>query len=197
MAERERFIQLSDSAERSSLGCLTTGVGVNLSIEHAEAPRQSGGWHLPGGKLRGRYRRNRCRKRDESARLPSVSWRVPTVATDDPLRALHEIVVERLELLADGAALGSALGDALAELRSNLLGLVGILAVGNPLLSESLVLVAGVAVDHLLQQLGHALLQTIGTHHRLLVTEGHTETELAEVLEQGVLRRAKRTSSSG
>ena len=63
-----------------------------------------------------------------------------TVTTDDPLTALNEVVVERLELLANGAALGSALGDALAELRSNLLGLVGILLVGNPLLGKCLVL---------------------------------------------------------
>jgi len=54
---------------------------------------------------------------------------VPTVAADDPLAALYQIVIQSLEFLADGTALGSALGDALAELRSNLLGLVGILSV--------------------------------------------------------------------
>ncbi len=100
-----------------------------------------------------------------------------TVTTDDPLRTLYEVVIQGLEFLANGAALGSALGDASTQLRSNLLRLVGILAVVNPLLSESLVLVAGIAVDHLLEQLSHALLH-------LLVTKGHTETELAEVLEQ-------------
>ena len=104
MAERERFIQLSDGAERGSLRGLTAGVGVNLSIEHTEAPRLAGGWPLLGGRSRGR---------------------------------------DRL-----------------------------------------LIFVAGVAVNHLLQELSYALLQTIGAHHRLLVTESHTETELAEVLEQ-------------
>jgi len=42
------------------------------------------------------------------------------VAAYDPLAALYEVVIQRLELLANGATSGSALGDALAELRSNL-----------------------------------------------------------------------------
>ena len=36
MAERERFIQLSNSTKRCSLRGLTAGVGVNLRIEHED-----------------------------------------------------------------------------------------------------------------------------------------------------------------
>ena len=86
-------------------------------------------------------------------------------------------MIQSLELLANWAALSSALSDASTKLWSNLLSLLSILLILNPLLSKCLVLVASVAVDHLLQQLSYALLH-------LLVTKSHTQTELAEVLEQ-------------
>ena len=150
--------ELSNSTKRSSLRGLTTGVRVNLSIEHENVNVLTRSNHVV-----------------ETAVTDIVR---STVTTDDPLTALYEVVIQSLELLANGATSGSALGDALAELRSNLLRLLGIVLISNPLSSELFVLSAGlIAIDHLLQQLSYALLH-------LLVTKSHTQTELAEVLEQ-------------
>ena len=84
---------------------LTTGVGVNLSIEHEDVDIFA--------------------RSDDVVETAVADVVGGTVAANNPLTALHKVVVESLEFLADGAALGSALSDALAELRSNLLGLVG------------------------------------------------------------------------
>ena len=112
--------ELSDSTERRSLGSLATGVGVNLRVEHEDV-------HIFA-----------CS--DDVVETAVTDVIGSTVTTDDPLAALHEIVVEGLQLSAGGTAGSSASGNGFAELRSNLLGLISIFAVGNPFLSQSLVI---------------------------------------------------------
>ena len=100
------------------------------------------------------------------------------VATDDPLAALYEIVVERLELCANGAALLSTCGDERLELGSSLLRTLRIVHVGHPLVSSGYELCRNMLVGLcLFEEVADALLH-------LLVAKNHTETELAEVLEQ-------------
>ena len=104
-----------------------------------------------------------------------------TVTTDNPLAALYEIVVEGLKLLAYRASLGCALGNQRLQLSSCCLGCISVVLGCNPLAGCLLVFLRSlVALNHLVEQLYNALLH-------LLVTEHHTETELAEVLEQRVV----------
>ena len=101
-----------------------------------------------------------------------------TVTTDNPLAALYEIVVEGLKLLAYRTTLGSILGNQRLQLSGCSLRGICIVLAGNPLAGSFLVFLRNlVALEHLTEQLLNALLH-------LLVTEHHTETELAEVLEQ-------------
>ena len=66
------------------------------------------------------------------------------------------------------------------DLWSQSLGLSSVLLVLNPLVEESLQLVAAALAS---LSLGHELHEA---SLDLLVSDGHTETELAEVLEEGV-----------
>ena len=101
-----------------------------------------------------------------------------TVTTDDPLAALYEIVVEGLQFLTYRTTLGSALSNQRLQLSGCSLRSVGVILASNPLAGSCLVFLRSlVALEHLTQQLLYALLH-------LLVTEHHTETKLAEVLEQ-------------
>ena len=153
--------KLCDGAERCGLRCLAAGVGVHLGVEHKDVDVLT-----------------RCDDVVETAVADVVGC---AVATDDPLRALHQIVVEGLQFLAGLAALGSASGNLCTQLRCNLLRLVSVVAVGNPLLGQRLVFGRDVAgLDGFAEQFGDALLH-------LLHAEGHTQAELAEVLEEGVV----------
>ena len=104
-----------------------------------------------------------------------------TVATDDPLAALDEVLGQALQLLAYGAiGLLDAAIDHDLKLRSQLLRLIGIEHVVDPCLHQLFGFSRSVFVlDSLLEELNYAL-----TH--LLVGQLHAEAELAEVLEEGV-----------
>ena len=99
------------------------------------------------------------------------------VTADDPLAACRQEVLVGEELLADVAA---ACLHERNELVGNLAGNLCILAVLEPLGEESLHLVrAAAAAEALLHKAGNGVACAVGT-------ELHTETELAEVLEEGV-----------
>ena len=103
------------------------------------------------------------------------------VATDNPLAALYEIVVEGLELLADVATgVRTGLNHRLQNC-CQALCLVSIVLLLYPLLGSSLELGwRALVLNGLGEEHGNTLLH-------LLVAENHTETELAEVLEQRVV----------
>ena len=86
-------------------------------------------------------------------------------------------MVEGLQFLADGAAgLLCACLDILAQLGGYLLCLVGVFLVGYPFVGKSPELGGAILVVYCFaKQLGYTLLH-------LLIAEGHTEAELAEVL---------------
>ena len=102
-----------------------------------------------------------------------------TVTTDDPLTALHDVLLQVVEAGADGTLiLGSFQHghDALVDV----LRLVGIQCVVQPFLEDGLVFGGSSFVGNaFLHQLGDALAQ-------FLVGQFHTQTKFAEVLEQGV-----------
>ena len=101
-----------------------------------------------------------------------------TVTTDDPLAAGRDEVLEFHELLAGVAA--ALLGER-DDLVRDLAGDGGVLRSLEPLGGEVLdLLAAAFALQGLLHRGGDRLTDAVGT-------EVHAETELAEVLEQGVL----------
>ena len=103
------------------------------------------------------------------------------ITTDYPLAAFYQVVVKRLQFSADGATLLCSSGDERLQLCGCHLALVRIIFCGNPFvcgchkLSGNTFLCLGVV-----EQLHDALFH-------LLVTQSHTQTKLAEVLEQGVV----------
>ena len=87
-------------------------------------------------------------------------------------------MVESLKLLAYRTTLGSILGNQRLQLSGCSLRGICIILAGNPLAGSFLVFLRNlVALKCLVEQLLYTLLH-------LLVTEHHTQTELAEVLEQ-------------
>ena len=154
--------ELCNRAKRRCLRSLTARVGINLCVEHKDIHILTGSNHM--------------------VKTTVADVVACTVATDNPLTALHKVMVKRLEFLADRTAcLVCAFLDKLAQLGSNLLRLVGIVLIGNPFLSKCLEFLGTTFVCRCLcKQLCHTLLH-------LLVAESHTETKLAEVLEQGVV----------
>ena len=101
-----------------------------------------------------------------------------TVATDNPLRALNEIVVESLKLLAYLAASLCTSGNHRFEDFSETLCLICVVLLLNPFLSCSLVFCrCAFRSDYLLEEECYTLLH-------LLVTHYHTETKFTEILEE-------------
>ena len=100
-----------------------------------------------------------------------------TVAAEDPLAAARDVVLVLEKLLAGVAA---ACLHERNELVGNFAGYSVVVAVVEPLLEESLHLVAAAgALETLCHEVAHCLACAVGT-------EFHSETELAEVLEEGV-----------
>ena len=104
-----------------------------------------------------------------------------TVATDNPLAALNEVVVEGLELFADWATGFSPFFNEWFQCCSCNLGRVGIIFAVYPVLCGFLECSRNCIVGYqLCQQNNDALFH-------LLIAHGHTETELTEVLEQRIV----------
>ena len=101
-----------------------------------------------------------------------------TIATDNPLTALNEVMVESLQLLSALATCGSVTLDKRLQHRGRSLRAFSVILVINPLLCSLLEVIGRMLVLHLLlEQESDALLH-------LLVGKRHTKTELAEVLKQ-------------
>ena len=151
--------KLGDGAERSSLGRLATGVGVNFGIEDEDIDVLAGSDNVV-----------------ETAVTDVVR---STVATDNPLRTFNE---EGLQTVDGSASRAFVLGS--FNHRDDLVGqffrLLGVVLVVNPCLECFLVVGRSSVVG---DSIFHSLLDA-GTH--LFVGQFHTETELAEVLEQRV-----------
>ena len=89
-------------------------------------------------------------------------------------------MVESLQLLANITASSSTLLDEWLQLGGSSLRSFSIILAGNPLLGCSLEVVGNLLVcDNLIEKTFNTLLHLLVSHH-------HTETELAEVLEQRV-----------
>ena len=152
--------KLSDGTDGRCLGSLTAGVGVNLGVDDEDVDILT--------------------RTDDMVQTTVTDVVGSTVTTDDPLAALHEVVLQFLQLCAYGttcSGTGINVGD---EGSGSSLGSLSVILGLNPSLGSSLVLSTGlVAGQHLLQQGVDA-----GAH--LLVGNGHTQTKLAEVLEERV-----------
>ena len=99
------------------------------------------------------------------------------VTTDDPLASLHEVLRQALQLTTDLATCSGTGLDHRNQLSGSSLACLSVLLTSDPLLSGSLELSGSLRLQRSLQQRLDALVH-------LLVCQDHTQTELAEVLEQ-------------
>lgn len=149
--------EFGDSANRGGFRSLATGVGVNLGIKHEDVDVLAGGEYVV-----------------ETAETDVVGC---AVAGDNPLRALHD------EVLQDHYAVAYVAAACLAERNDGFEYLAGgfcAVAVVEPfpgLLFDFCG--AAVAGEGLLHEAFEAELH-------LLVGDGHAQTELGEVLEERV-----------
>ena len=114
-----------------------------------------------------------------------------TVATDNPLRTLNEIVVECFQFGASFATFGSTSLDEGFEFCTRFLRCVGVVFSVEPFVGSLLKLGRHLIVGH-----------EVGKQHRnalahLLVAQCHTHTKLAEVFEQRVVESRTLTSLIG
>ena len=152
-----RCSELGDSAERSSLRCLTAGIGVNLGVDNKHI-------HILA----------RCEHVIEATETYVVSG---TITGNDPLGTLGDVLLHCHDTLADVAA------ASLAE-RNNLLChtacLGSIILVVKPSLCKSLDLVRALVA------LGRTLHQSLDTSLHFLIGNTHAKTKLSEVLKERV-----------
>ena len=138
--------ELGDGTRGSGLRALSAGVGVHLGVDDDDVDVLAAGQHVV-----------------ETAESDVIA---PTVTAEDPLALLDEAVTEFEELLADVAAAFLHQRD---ELVGDLLGLEGVLAVGDPLVEEGLDFsAAAVALEAFLHDALHAVAHLAGGG-------GHTE----------------------
>ena len=130
--------KLCDGTQRSGLRCLTTGVRINLSVDNEDV-------HILAC----------C---DNVVQTTVADIVRSTVATDNPLAALHQIVAQLLQLLADVTAGLHAFGNEGLQRLSCGLAALSVLLVVDPLLCSGLVAFGSLFTgDHFLQQRRDAL----------------------------------------
>src|SRR5574344_1747694 len=152
--------KLSNSTDWSSLGRLTTGIRINFCIEHEDVDVLA---------------------RSESVVETSVTNIIRcAVTTNNPLASLHEIVREFGKLLADRATSVAASLNSRSEFRCCCLRSVCIFLASNPFFCCFLKLCRSVFLCKEFVEHCH------NTASHLLVGYSHTQTIVAEVLEEGV-----------